>query len=103
MFRLETSCGIGVICIKRANDKATNMEKINSKGRTFVNGCALSQDFRKLIVDEIVRNGGDINTGYFPGEFSNVANAFKVSRTTVENIWQRLHMERTNKPRQHGG
>ena len=92
-----------VICIKRANDKATNMEKINSKGRTFVNGCALSQDLRKLIVDEIVRNGGDINTGYFPGKFSDVANAFKVSRTTVENIWQRLYMERTNEPRQHGG
>ena len=103
MFRLETSCGIDVICIKRANDKATNMEKINSKGRTFVNGCALSQDLRKLIVDEIVRNGGDINTGYFSGKFSDVANAFKVSRTTVKNIWQRLHMERTNKPRQHGG
>ena len=50
------------------------MEKINSKGRTFVNGCAFSQNFRKLIVDEIVRNGGDINTGYFPGKFSDVAN-----------------------------
>ena len=100
---METSCGIDVICIKRANDKATNMEKINSKGRTFLNGCALSQDLRKLIVDEIVRNGGDINTGYFPGKFSDVANAFKVSRTTVKNIWQRLHMERTNEPRQHGG
>ena len=46
------------------------MEKLNSKGRTFVNGCALSQDLRKLIVDEIVRNGGDINTGYFPAKFS---------------------------------
>ena len=33
---------------------------------------------KKLIVDEIVRNGGDINTGHFPGEFSDVANAFKV-------------------------
>ena len=85
------------------NDKATNMEKINSKGRTFVNGCALSQDLRKLIVDEIVRNGGDINSGYFPGKFSDVANALKVSRTTVKNIWQRLHMELTNEPRQHGG
>ena len=55
-----------------ANDKATNMEKINSKARTFVNGWALSQDLRKLIVDEIVRNGGDINTGYFPGKFIDV-------------------------------
>ena len=61
--------------LKRVNDKgATNMEKINLKGRTFVNGCAFSQNLRKLIVDEIVRNGGDINTGYFPGKFSDVAN-----------------------------
>ena len=81
------------------------MEKINSIGigRTLVNGCALSQDLRKLIGDEIVRNGGDINTGYFPGKFSDVANAFKVSRTTVKNIWQRLHLERTTEPREHGG
>ena len=50
------------------------MEKIKSKGKTFVNGCALSQDLRKLIVDEIVRNGGDINTGYFPGKISDFAN-----------------------------
>ena len=50
------------------------MEKINLKGRTFVNGCAFLQNLRKLIVDEIVRNGGDINTGYFPGKFSDVAN-----------------------------
>ena len=76
LFPSETSCGIDVICIKRANDKAaTYMEKINSKGRTFINGCALSQNFRKLIVDEIVRNGGDINTGYyFAGKFSDVEN-----------------------------
>ena len=103
---METSCGIDVICIKRANEiaaTATNKEKINSKEKTFVNGGALSQDLRKLIVDEIVRNGGDIYTGYFPGKFSLVANAFEVSRTTVKNIWQRLHMERTTEPRRLGG
>ena len=42
---------------------------LNSKGRTLVNGCALSQDLQKLIVDKIVRNCGDINAGYFPGKF----------------------------------
>ena len=67
------------------------MERLNSKGRTFTKGCALSCDLRTLMVDEIARNGGDIYTGYFPGNFSDVANAFKVSRNTVANLWQRLH------------
>ena len=61
-----------MICIKRANDKAAtiNMEKIYSKGRTFVNGCALSQDLRKLIVDEIVRNGGISTQATLQANFS---------------------------------
>ena len=46
------------------------MERLNSKGRTFTKGCALSRDLRTLIVDEIVRNGGDIYTGYFPGNLT---------------------------------
>ena len=61
-----------VICIKRANDKAaTNMEKIHvaSKGRTFVNGCALSKDLRKLIVHEVVRNGGILTLATFQANF----------------------------------
>ena len=46
------------------------MEKIYSKGRTFVNGCALSQDLRKLIVDEIVRNGGISTQATLQANFS---------------------------------
>ena len=44
-----------------------------------------------LIVNEIVRNGGDVYTSYFPGKFLNVTSAFKVSRTTVINLEQPLH------------
>ena len=40
--------------------------------------------YETLIGDEIVRNGGVINTDYFPGKFSDVANTFKVSGNTVE-------------------
>lgn len=47
------------------------------------------------MVDEIVRNGDDIRISYFPGKFSYVANAFKVSRTTVINLEQPLHTEHT--------
>ena len=79
------------------------MERLNSEGGTFTKGCTLSRDLRTLIVDEIVRNGGDIYTGYFPGKFSDVANAFKVSRNTVINLCQRLHTEHTIEPRRNGG
>ena len=83
----------------RTTKRRLTWKKINSIGigRTCINGCALSQDLGKLIGDEIVRNGGDINTGYFPGKFSDVASS------TVKNIWQRLHMERTTEPRRRGG
>ena len=70
-----------------------NMERLNLKGRTFVKGCPLSSDFRTLIIDEIVRNGGDIHSGYFPGQFSDIAKVFKVSKQTVKNVWLRLHMD----------
>ena len=38
-----------------------------------------------MIVDEIVRNGGDIYTGYFPGKFSDVANVYSRS-VYIQNI-----------------
>ena len=38
------------------------------------------------MVDEIVRNGGDVYIGYFPGKFSYVANAFKLSRTKCHKL-----------------
>ena len=67
------------------------MERLSAKGRTYIKGRALSDDFRKSIVDELVRNGGDVNTGYFPGRFSDVANNMKVARSCVEKVWMRLH------------
>ena len=76
------------------------MERLNSKGGTFTKGCALSRDQRTSIVGEIVRNGGDIYTSCFPGNVSDVANAFKVSRNTVINLW---HTEHTIEPRRNGG
>ena len=84
----------GVLC---------DMDRINTKGRTFIKGQALSSDFRRSIVDEIVRNGGDIVSGYFPGRFSDIANSFKVSRETVKNIWNRLHNDGTIEPRKKTG
>ena len=74
-------------------------ERLNLKGGTFTKGCSLSRDQRTLIVGEIVRNGGDIYTDCFPGNLSDVANAFKVSRNTVINRW---HTEHTIEPWRNG-
>ena len=110
---METARAVDVISPVRAKlekltakcEKHGEVAQVNSKGRTFIKGCALSHDLQTLTVDEIVRNGGNINTGYFPGKFSDVANTFKVSGNTVKkkNGQQRLHTERTIEPRRHGG
>ena len=50
-------------------------------------GRPLSADFRASIIDEILRNGGDIHAGYFPGRLEDVAKRFKVSRSCVKNLW----------------
>lgn len=79
------------------------MDRVNIKGRTWKKGCALGPDMRTSIVDEIVRLGGDVISGDFPGQFSNVANTFKVSRNTVKSIWDRLRTNGTIEPRQRTG
>lgn len=58
-------------------------------------------DFGASIVNEIVRNGRDINTGYF--QLTDIANQFKVSRSCVENVCRCPFRERTIEPKRHGG
>ena len=52
------------------------MERLNASGRTYVEGWPLSADFRASLIDEKLRNGGDIHTGYFPGRLEDVAKRF---------------------------
>jgi hypothetical protein len=37
------------------------------KGRTLLSGCAIGESLRRIVIDYIVTNGGDIQTGFFPG------------------------------------
>lgn len=60
---------------------------VSAKGRSYQPGKALSTEIRRLIIDEIVKEGGDVFTGYFPGSFNQVARQFHVSRTAVQKIW----------------
>ena len=39
------------------------MWTVNSLGRSYINGKALSKDLRSAIVDIIVNEGGDLSTG----------------------------------------
>lgn len=61
---------------------------VNNLGRTFSRGKSLTNDFWSLIIDEIVENGGDIITGFFPGSFNDVARKLRVHRNTVNKVWK---------------
>jgi hypothetical protein len=44
------------------------MWRANEHGRLFMPGKPLSEDLRLLIVGNIISNGGDPETGVFPGK-----------------------------------
>ena len=44
-----------------------------------------------MVVDEILRRGGDQSTGFFPGCFSDVAENLNISANTVKKIWSKVH------------
>jgi len=76
---------------------------LSNSGRTYERGKPLSPDFRRLIIDEIVKLGGNIATGFFPGSITMLANKFHVSRSSIRRIWQRFCEEFTELPRVRGG
>ena len=59
-------------------------------GRKYIPGKALSKDIRSGIIDAIVQTGGDYTSGFFVGNYSDVARKLSVSRQTVKNVWQKF-------------
>ena len=61
----------------------------NIIGRTYISAKALSMDTRTSAVEEIVKNGSDIISGYiyFRGKYSDVSKAVKLSRSKVKQIY----------------
>ena len=45
-------------------------------GRILVPVSAIYADFRRLVIDHMISNGGDILTGHFPGSVNSVADHF---------------------------
>lgn len=60
---------------------------VSKIGRVYGKGKPLSNDFRSLVIDEIVESGGDIITGFFPGNFAVIARKLKLKRDTVVKVW----------------
>ena len=62
------------------------MEQTNKIWRTYINTKALSMDIRTSVVEKIVKNGSDIISGYFCGNFSDVLKAVNISRSMVKKV-----------------
>lgn len=79
------------------------MEKVSKKKRTYFSGKPLGEDLRSLIIDEIVRLGGNAVTQEFPGTFSSIAKRFSVHDSTVKNVWVNYCENGTLAPRRKKG
>ena len=51
---------------------------VSQKGRLYHREKPLQNDLRSSVIDGIVSAGGDIATGYFPGNFAAIAKTFKL-------------------------
>ena len=60
----------------------------NKYGRLYERGKAIDTDLKRNIIQDIIKQGGDLATGYFPGSFMAVAQKYKVKVDTVRKIWK---------------
>ena len=79
------------------------MERISKKGRTYIKGRFVGSDLRRIVIDDIISAGRCPETAYFLGEFKYVADKFKLSNTTIKNIWVSFCERKTVDPHPHGG
>ena len=79
------------------------MWRSNEHGRLFAPGKPLSNDIRLLIIGNIINNGGNPETGFFPGKFVDVARPLGVSSAVVSKIWKRYWQDKTISPKPNTG
>ena len=75
-----------------------HLVKVSKLGRSFERGKALSEDFRRLVIDDILRNGGNRATGEFDGSLKDISLGFNIYGNTVRNIWERFCVEYNKQP-----
>ena len=79
------------------------MWRSNEHGRLFAPGKPLSNDIRLLIIGNIINNGGNPETGFFPGKFVDIARPLGVSSAVVSKIWKRYWQDKTISPKPNTG
>ena len=75
----------------------------NNVGRTYERGKPLSEDFRRMIIDELEQkfSGNKENFTVARGAFAEVSRVFRVSKPTVSSIWKHYCLgkpENTGRP-----
>ena len=79
------------LLVKTNTRAVVAMAEVTSKrGRCYINGKPLQLDLRRKIVEDIVEDGGDFVTGFFPGNFSAIAERNRVKFDTVQKIWKEV-------------
>ena len=63
--------------------------KVNQYGRSYRPGEALAHDLKFLIIDSIIRDGGDRITGYIPRSVTQFVRELRDSVNTVKSVWFR--------------
>lgn len=81
-------------------------KRISNKQRGYVNGKALSQDFREMICDDLISNGAPPGIPYFKNIHSiakQTADKFRISSNSVVKYWTQLCTEGNVKPKKQPG
>ena len=78
--------------------------QLNKHGGRFVNGKALDEDLRELIVLSLLKEGADVVTGKVPyGKIKQTAERCMVGSDTVAILWKRYVEDQSLEPKLRGG
>ena len=72
--------------------------EMNAYGRTFHRGKSIEKYTRSLIIDDILSEGANVSTEYYPGSFRAIGSKYKVSGVTVSNVWKTFCQRGENLP-----
>ena len=60
----------------------------NKQGRSYIRGKGVDDSLRCVIIDPIIAEGGDPASGYFGGQFKEVAVRYRVTDQFVSKLWK---------------
>jgi hypothetical protein len=76
---------------------------VNKFGRSYISGKPIEDDYRRIIIEKILAEGGERFTGYIPVNRSRLAENLRISVFTLNKIWRRFCDDFKEKPYSSGG